>query len=605
MTRAPYSGNRHVPFFLKLVGALLLVVTLPVIGLSFYHYTVEQRSRTTEELTALQTISTRMAHDIDTYIVTNQNLIRHIALHAELKNFVLKSATDSAEPAAFNQWLHLQASIVPNFSALYVLDTTGTCIASTDPAFIGQNYAMRYYFRYAIAGSVYQSDWNIGLTSGEPGIYFSAPISDGTTTTGVVVLKMGVDRIIDIVDPGHYQYQERDAFLLNRAGIVLVHTRREYLYHGLTRLSPLEHASIQHGRQFADIPIKTLNLPRLKDAATQALQSRQPTIVHYAVHDQARLAALHRLHEQDWIVGVAIPEELMYARSHPILHNTLVFLACSLIISMLVALLISRMIARPLVRLRAQVTAFGAGQIDARAGVESNDEVGQLAVSFNQMADIIAQHTRLLEERVWERTRDLERLNEQLRYLSNHDPLTGCYNRRYLNQHLEPELVRSRQYGQSLALIMCDIDHFKRVNDTYGHLVGDAVLRDFGHLLHDSIRAHGDWVVRYGGEEFLLILPETDLQNATRLAEHIRMRLEAYPFCADAGQALHCTASFGVTALNGTSTDAGLGADQLTDQVDYLLYSAKHAGRNRVAAQAANERALAVAVPTSIETGVR
>lgn len=587
MPQESSSFFRQLPFFVKLIGAFLLVVTLPVGGLSFYNYTIEHRNATTEELTSLQGIAIRMADDIDKYIVTNHNLIRHMALNAELKNFLLSENTTSAQIDAFNQWLRIQSSISPEFSALYVLDTKGNCIASTEFSFIGQNYAVRYYFRAAMAGKVYQSDWSIGLTSGEPGIYLSAPIVDGATILGVVVLKMRVNRIVDIVNIWHYQ--GRDAFLLNEAGITLVHTRPQFVYHSLIPLSATEQATIDQGQQFADVPIRSLNLPRLKDTALRVMQNGQIEIVHYVFENRSKIAALNSLKEQPWVVGVAIPEEAIYARSNLILRDTLVFSLLSLIVSILVALLMSRLIARPILHLTEKVNQFAAGHTQVRAEVASSDEIGQLATSFNHMADTIHEHTRLLEDKVQERTRELESLNEQLQYLSIRDPLTGCYNRRYLNTHLEQELARVRRHCLRLALIMCDIDHFKHVNDVYGHLSGDSVLRDFGYLLQQGIRENIDWAVRYGGEEFLLVLPETNLDGATMLAERLRLTLAAHPFqvAGNREQEIYCTASFGVMAINGAELKGIVTADDLTKAVDHLLYCAKHAGRNRVITQEA------------------
>jgi diguanylate cyclase (GGDEF)-like protein len=113
-----------------------------------------------------------------------------------------------------------------------------------------------------------------------------------------------------------------------------------------------------------------------------------------------------------------------------------------------------------------------------------------------------------------------------LKNLSVRDPLTGCYNRRHLHDRLlETEISRAQRYRLSLTVIMCDLDHFKAVNDTYGHYGGDAVLQRFAALLQSMTRDSIDSVVRYGGEEFLLILPETDLAGGELLAERLRQTL--------------------------------------------------------------------------------
>lgn len=156
------------------------------------------------------------------------------------------------------------------------------------------------------------------------------------------------------------------------------------------------------------------------------------------------------------------------------------------------------------------------------------------------------------------------------------DHLTGCYNRRYLDEHLlGAELARSQRHGLCLTAILCDIDHFKRINDAHGHAAGDAVLRTFAALLGNATRHGIDSVVRHGGEEFLLILPETDLTGGVRLAERLRDGL---------AQHIGTTASFGVVTLACAPDSQAPSAATLVNAADRLLYQAKHAGRNCVRA---------------------
>lgn len=156
------------------------------------------------------------------------------------------------------------------------------------------------------------------------------------------------------------------------------------------------------------------------------------------------------------------------------------------------------------------------------------------------------------------------------------DHLTGCYNRRYLDEHLlDAELARSQRHGLCLTAILCDLDHFKRINDTHGHAAGDEVLRTFAALLGQATRRGVDSVVRHGGEEFLLILPETDLAGGVRLAERLRASLASH---------IGTTASFGVACIASAPGCQTRGGATLIAAADKLLYQAKHAGRNCVRA---------------------
>lgn len=170
-----------------------------------------------------------------------------------------------------------------------------------------------------------------------------------------------------------------------------------------------------------------------------------------------------------------------------------------------------------------------------------------------------------------------ERSDEETSRLATTDPLTGVFNRRTFIELAEQELARSRRAGTSLALMMLDLDHFKTVNDTYGHLTGDEVLVSFTRLIKDCVR-RGDLVVRYGGEEFCVLLPATTLSAATALAERIRATCAAQELTA---KAFKVTVSIGLTAYVGT-TDATLG--DILASADEALYEAKEEGRNRVIA---------------------
>jgi two-component system, cell cycle response regulator len=158
------------------------------------------------------------------------------------------------------------------------------------------------------------------------------------------------------------------------------------------------------------------------------------------------------------------------------------------------------------------------------------------------------------------------------------DELTGLYNRRYLLAHLDELIARSNGDGFGAALLLFDIDHFKRVNDTYGHASGDEVLRQIARRAQDSVRSD-DLVARLGGEEFAVVMPETELAVAVAVANRLRFEVARRPFALCAGGAeLEITISIGVTTANPGYEDR----NQLLKRADDALYEAKAAGRNRV-----------------------
>lgn len=216
-----------------------------------------------------------------------------------------------------------------------------------------------------------------------------------------------------------------------------------------------------------------------------------------------------------------------------------------------------------------------------RGFVQRRDRQLLLVAEFDvrELEALAAQVTRLneaqadLQRELARSNRQLKRSEAHLRTLSITDTLTGLANRRHLEECIGEEITRARRYDTVFSLILADIDHFKRVNDTWGHDVGDAVLRAFAEMLREHVR-DCDLVARLGGEEFIVLLPSTDLlaaqASAERLCEATRqLRVATFPE--------QLTASFGVT-LHAPDDDLHL----LLKRVDIALYEAKHTGRNRV-----------------------
>jgi diguanylate cyclase (GGDEF)-like protein len=178
-----------------------------------------------------------------------------------------------------------------------------------------------------------------------------------------------------------------------------------------------------------------------------------------------------------------------------------------------------------------------------------------------------------LHQALADKLRKLEAASEEISRLARTDELTGLHNRRSFNELFVLALSSARRHGQPLSLISIDLDHFKAVNDTYGHSVGDLVLKDFSALLQAMVREE-DVAVRWGGEEFIILLSHTASGAATALAERIRHSFEQSPGRASS---LMMTASFGVAQLQD-----GENENDLIKRADQALYDAKHGGRNRV-----------------------
>jgi diguanylate cyclase (GGDEF)-like protein len=209
-----------------------------------------------------------------------------------------------------------------------------------------------------------------------------------------------------------------------------------------------------------------------------------------------------------------------------------------------------------------QVTV--SGDLSLRLDPGGNDELSSLAGAVNAMlAGIQKAKAELLQAQ------------ESLRFHAEHDSLTGVLNRRAIRDVLRRELARCRRENQTLGVILADVDHFKKINDRYGHAAGDAVLVGIVQRISSTLRRY-DIVGRYGGEEFLIIAPGCDLELAERLAERIRAAVEEEP--VDLGnENASITLSLGVTL--GTSTSD---PEFLVTMADTAMYQAKRNGRNRL-----------------------
>jgi diguanylate cyclase (GGDEF)-like protein len=202
-----------------------------------------------------------------------------------------------------------------------------------------------------------------------------------------------------------------------------------------------------------------------------------------------------------------------------------------------------------------------------KMNIRTGDEIEDLAEAFSEMAGVLESTRRLLSET----TRRLEEM-------AITDELTGLYNRRHVMEELKAEFSRSMRFGLTLSCLAIDLDFFKEVNDRYGHLAGDDVLRQISDLFHMNFR-EPDILARSGGEEFLVILPQTDIQGALAKAELLRKQVEQQAFTVEGGTTIHMTISIGAAAY----------PDERIHDMDYLikiaddaLYRSKETGRNRV-----------------------
>jgi len=256
------------------------------------------------------------------------------------------------------------------------------------------------------------------------------------------------------------------------------------------------------------------------------------------------------------------PQEQKYLDA---LYNSLLWgIAAAAGLATLLGVLLSRGLSRSLSGLTKAVKRMQKGELRQQVPVEGRDEAAALAAAFNEMsAQLATSHTTILEQA------------EQLRELSIRDALTQLYNRRHFDEQANTLFNQAVRHKRPLALVICDIDHFKKINDSYSHAIGDIVLRHVGNILRTHMRL-SDLVARYGGEEFVMAFPETAGPQAAALCDKLRGLIEAFPW-HEVHPDLKVTMSMGVYA------DIAAGsAETMLQKADALLYRAKESGRNQV-----------------------
>jgi diguanylate cyclase (GGDEF)-like protein len=256
-------------------------------------------------------------------------------------------------------------------------------------------------------------------------------------------------------------------------------------------------------------------------------------------------------------VGISLTQSLL-ANAPRIRSQIALFVLPFACLSILIALKLSDSFTRPLRGLAQAATEVSRGDYDVQLPLNHQDELGEVALAFNTMAQHLKENFAKVSD------------------MANRDGLTGLYNARFFHEALAREMERTKRTGRPLSLLIFDVDFFKRINDGYGHPVGDQVLQHVCKIGQSVLRGY-DMLARYGGEEFIAMLTETSGPHALLLAERLRKTMEQRPYVSEEGQVIKATISAGVAGAQ-----APYDKKELISRADQALYKAKHTGRNRV-----------------------
>lgn len=290
------------------------------------------------------------------------------------------------------------------------------------------------------------------------------------------------------------------------------------------------------------------------EIADRLLAAAGEVVEHSGIDGVEVLGSAQRLSQAAWLAVADMPVADAYRQANRLRNVAFLVIGILLVVIAVVAYWLATLIARPLGRLTSAAAQVSAGDLSVGLPAGGGGEVGYLTQVFNTMVESLRKH------------------HDELERLSTTDTLTGLSNRRHLMDLLSLEMDRARRAGQAFSILMLDVDHFKKYNDSHGHQAGDEVLARVSTVLRDSIRPY-DCAARYGGEEFLIMLSASSLDRARESAERIRKQVRAEQFKDGS-----VTISIGVAEYpsHGDTAEAVIG------QADAALYEAKRAGRDRV-----------------------
>jgi len=320
------------------------------------------------------------------------------------------------------------------------------------------------------------------------------------------------------------------------------------------------------------ISAKFLETKLLANTTKKLFSQEGEPSAYLGYHNQPVVGALKRMSELGWGVVAEKKQAKAYAQIVSLRNLTLALVVGLLFLIGLAAYLLSLSLVRPLNRLTSGAGKVAAGDLEVDVPVSSRSEVGYLTEVFNDMVARLRQG----REELAAINETLRQKNVELHEISITDGLTGLYNRKHLMETLDKEVSRSQRHSHSFSFLVIDIDHFKKYNDTYGHLAGDEVLSRLASVFTESIRS-SDYAARYGGEEFIIMLPETGPEQGVEAAERIRNKVAEQSF-GGKGESIKVTISVGVACY----PDNGEDAQSVIRSADAALYEAKELGRNRV-----------------------
>lgn len=473
-------------------------------------------------------------HVFSNSFVISENYGKYLEAH-------LKGGSNNSELSTHLLTLKTYLTSVKNqfaeYDNLYLLDKNGNVVTSTaepgqsQPPILPDDMAQQLEQSQFFTGEIF-FDTNDNV----PVLLMGTPLFTGQSEhyEGVLAVRVSLDEIQEIL--------KSTAEGFANAAILQVMLVR-----------------VEDGRYFISASQDDiLSTPLFADEKIMAPAEKSGSLIYFRDHhgDNA-IGRLSPLAFIDWGLILAENSDAVFARVTETRNRNYLFIAVLSLVIGLAAFFLTKQIIRPLRSLTEGAKEVAGGNLDVRLPVEKNDELGFATSVFNEMVA------------------ELSRNQAKLEKMATQDVLTKLPNRKQILRIVHNRFEYYQRYRIAFAVLMIDVDNFKVINDTYGHIAGDEVLRDIGKIFQDTLRSF-DSAGRYGGEEFLVVLVDSGDENARQVAERIRQAIEEHSVMYE-GQAIKVTVSIGIALISPEDTKE----NNLINRADKALYAAKENGRNQ------------------------
>jgi diguanylate cyclase (GGDEF)-like protein len=507
----------------QILAFAILAALIPALSISLIAYAQSRRALTEKITQELVTTGSQAAREADVWLKERLYDLRVFAN----SSIVSETATRGGRPQHLAEYLHSVGTRFADYEELQLVDAKGELVASSaphpGPIHLPEGWAEALASSRSLVGEPY---WD--KRAGKVVVVLGVPVLQGNgRLAGALVARANFTSFNQILRAFGSRWEGR-AYLATERGATIVDSRGGAAGAAGAKLSP--------------------------EMVQRLLAAEGKVVERRGVDGAGTLGSAQRLSQATWFAVADMPVDVAYGQAIRLRNVAFAVIGGLLVLITLVAYWLAALIARPLGRLTSAAAKVSAGDLTVELPPGGGGEVGYLTRVFNTMVE------------------SLRKNRAELERLSTTDLLTGLGNRRHLMNLLPQEIERARRAGQPFSILMLDVDHFKKYNDTHGHQAGDDALARVGAVLHDSIRPY-DCAARYGGEEFLIVLSGAALEHARECAERIRKQVGAERF--EGGP---MTVSIGIAEYpsHGTTADAIIG------QADAALYESKRAGRDRV-----------------------